>query len=140
MARGTGIYVDASKATAQCKAFEPALRKALMAALKKFRTDVVDRTPVGDPSYDPHPGLAKRSWSNVRKQGTGYAFDNPQSYTVTLEEGLYKHDGPRTVQMSDGIYSTQAPGGMMQPLLDDDSYIGAMCDDILNTVVREVSR
>lgn len=93
-----------------------AKKKALMAVAEEIRTDLIAHTPVG------RTGRLKGGWSPVQEMVTGRSLvvENPIEYAYILEEGLYKNVGPRTVAIGAGIYSTQAPGGIVGPLLEDD--------------------
>jgi hypothetical protein len=42
-----------------------------------------------------------------------FSFGTPLAYAPTLELGLYKGVGPKTVESDGQIYSTQAVGGFM---------------------------
>lgn len=98
-----------------------ALDAAAEDTAKTMRKLAKGRTPVGDPLTDKHSGQAERGWSDVQMQGSSgsFAFSNPIGYTTILEEGGYTAVGPRTVEEGGRIYSKQAPGGVLAPLVND---------------------
>lgn len=100
-----------------------AIEAATEDAAKTMKALVEGRTPTGDPATDPHSGQAKDAWTEVQQASGGFAFENPVDYGTILEEGLYDTVGPRTVAVGDKIFSRQAPGGIMAPLLEDDKVL-----------------
>jgi hypothetical protein len=72
-------------------------------------------------------GQARRSWGAVAKIAEGaWSFSLDLPYASVLEGGTYKGVGPRTAQFGQGIFSSQAPGGMIKPMLEgDESPLGA---------------
>ena len=81
-------------------------------------------------------GHAWESWGQIEEHSWGYSFENPVDYTVVLEEGLYSNVGPRTVSYQGAVYSRQAPGGIITPLVEDNR----VQDRILNMVVVQLVR
>jgi len=71
---------------------------------------------------------------SAEMDGLGATFGNPAAYGPTLEEGKYPGIGPRTVAQGGGIYSRQAPGGIVKPLLDDPQVL----QDNLDMVVKKL--
>jgi hypothetical protein len=124
---------DLSRVELQLGRIPSLVTQALQDTGDTLRNVVRGRTPVG---IRPPTGGAKGSWSEVQQTANGYSFSNPVDYTYVLEEGRYPGVGPRTVAQGGGIYSRQAPGGIMGPVLDDVSQV----DDILEAVVDEVFR
>lgn len=57
-------------------------------------------------------------------------------YGPVLEYGRYPGVGPRTVSTGTGIFSRQAAGGIIQPLLDDSSILG----DAVKTAINQISQ
>lgn len=94
-----------------------------------LRNIVVGKTPVASSAL-------KRSWSPVQRTTGGFSFSTDLPYAVVIEEGLYKSVGPRTVEYEGGVYSRQAPGGMIGPVIRDDGMIAAIADK----VIRELSK
>lgn len=94
-----------------------------------FRNLVRGRTPYVS-------GHAKQSWSDVEYQSGGFTFGSDAPHIKVLEEGLYKTLGPRTVDVGGDIYSRQAPGGIIAPLIEDEETIA----DLLDLVVQEIKR
>ncbi len=66
-------------------------------------------------------GALKRSWSPLQRNEGGLSFHTDLPYAIVLEQGLYRGVGPRTVMMSSGIFSRQAPEGILEPLLKDEN-------------------
>lgn len=104
----------------------------------EMRNIVEGRSPVGDPARDTashQHGDLKKSWSGVVKlEAATFSFHSGVPYASVLEEGRYKGVGPRTVQMDTGIFSRQAPRGMLLPLIEDAELINRIVDN----VVREI--
>jgi len=75
-------------------------------------------------------GALKKSWSPLQKHAQGLSFQTDKPYAMVIEEGLYKGVGPRTIQMSKGIFSRQAPEGMLEPLMTEEN-IRRVTDAIL---------
>jgi hypothetical protein len=93
---------------------------------------------VGASPYD--TGHFKESWGQVESHAGGFSFSNPVDYGVILEEGLYPAVGPRTVSVGGGIFSRQAPGGIIRPLLDDPSVIDRIARLVVEEMVRGIER
>ena len=91
------------------------------------------RTPQSEPSSG-HSGRLWRSWSDVERVSGGFAFGTPLGYSLTLEEGGYSTVGPRTVAVGGGIFSRQAPGGILGPLLDDESVL----EDVVTLIADKI--
>jgi hypothetical protein len=82
-------------------------------------------------------GFFKRSWSDVTPLlAGGYSFENPAGYGDILEEGLYPRVGPRTVAHEGRIYSRQAIGGILGPMIEDETLV----DRITDRVIEEFNR
>lgn len=110
--------------------------KALTAALEDlastFKTLAEGRTPV-------KTGFLKRSWSGIDVTSTGFSFGTNVSYAEILEKGLYKSVGKRTVEFEGGIYSRQAPGGILGPLLTDEAKLVSVLQLFLKKMEAEMS-
>lgn len=111
----------------------------------KLRDAIESRTPVGDPKTDKHSGQLKRSWSEVQASADdSFSFGTNVGYAPTVEQGLYKSAGPRTVSVggggifSRGIFSRQAPGGMIQPIIDDSDLIDRLVNEIVDRVIAGI--
>jgi hypothetical protein len=66
---------------------------------------------------------------------------NPASYMGILEDGLYpgvneKRSPRRTMYYEDGIYSTQAPGGILKWLLSQENVLEQLAAEIERELVR----
>jgi hypothetical protein len=80
--------------------------------MQKIRSAVQEATPVGK------TGTAKKSWTIVERDSTGYSFGNSAPYSHVLEAGSplggrpWASSGPKTVTEDGRVYSSQAPGGI----------------------------
>ena len=72
-------------------------------------------------------GTLKSMWIDQKVKG-GVSIGNVMPYAPTLEEGLYTAVGRsgKTVDMGNGIYSTQAKQGMITPMVEN--------PDVLNQI------
>lgn len=102
-----------------------------------LRNLVIGRTPIG---VKPHGGTLKKSWSNVSRTSTGFTFGTGLDYAQILEEGLYPSAGPRTIEVEGGVYSRQAEGGIIGPLLRDETLLNRIATSVVETVQRELNR
>lgn len=118
-----------------------AARAGVLDALNTLRDLVRGRTPVGAPNR-PTSGHLKDSWSNVEFLGGGLSFSGEfgtdVEYADTLERGLYPRVGPRTVASEGGIYSRQAPGGIIAPIAGDQQKIDMVIDLVLAQIIRGI--
>jgi len=103
--------------------------KATEDAAITIRNLVIGRTPVDT-------GALKSSWSAVKRTSGGFSFENDKEYAVIVEEGRYTGLGPRTVRQQGGIYSRQAPGGMLAPILADEDLLNRMANKIAEQIVK----
>jgi len=55
----------------------------------------------------------------IDSDGRGATIGTDVIYGPVLEFGRYPGVGPRTVATAGGIFSRQAPGGMIKPLIED---------------------
>ena len=72
---------------------------------------IVYRSPVDT-------GIFRLSWKIEGVQG-GYRIYNPLPYGPTLEYGGYTRVGNKTVASGEGIYSRQAPHGMVRVSIEE---------------------
>jgi len=80
-------------------------------------------------------------WTAVEPLGTyGFTFSNPMPYAIRIEEGSYPGVGPRTVAQDEGIWSRQAVGGMLAPVLEDEQLLNEMAELVRNEILRRVGR
>lgn len=85
----------------------------------KIHARIVERTPVGAPGRKGSiPGALKVAWL-LGPNPVGYEITNDKPYGPVVEFGLYPGVGPRTIETSDGIFSTQAPVGMVRLTLTE---------------------
>lgn len=105
-----------------------AVRTAGMDGATTVRNLVVGRTPVAT-------GVAKRSWSSLQTMTGGFSFASNLDYMEILEEGLYARVGPRTVQTPEGIFSRQAPGGMISPVIEDEEIMVKVLEGVVSQIV-----
>jgi len=110
--------------------------------------DLVARTPVGIRSDKTHrPGTYRRSW-RVNEQRTGkedvtLTFTGgaggllvDYDYGVILDKGLYPGVGRRTVVgYKGGIYSRQAPGGIIRQTMEEETERKAFVEGIKKKIL-----
>jgi hypothetical protein len=110
-----------------------AARAGVLDALNSLRDLVRGRTPYKS-------GHLKGSWSNVEflDGGLSYSgeFGTGVDYAEILEHGLYPRVGQRTIESGGRIYSRQAPGGMIEPILENPALVDAAIDLVLNQIIR----
>ena len=116
-----------------------AIEAGTRAATELLRDLGVGATPVG---VHPFGGALKRSWSAVQVEvsGRSFSFSTPLDYSQTLEEGLYPRVGPRTIAHQGGIYSRQAPGGILGPLLEERDIIDNVVSVVVDAILQGVQR
>jgi hypothetical protein len=135
------IQAEASVNTEQIEAafasLTPALQEALKDAANIIRTFVLSRSPVGDrPKQGPR---FKDLWTSPASfQGGSIAFGNPADYADVLEQGKYPGVGPRTVAIAGKVYSRQAPGGVVWPVLKDQAKINDVMDLIVQQLLKGI--
>lgn len=93
---------------------------------------VQGRTPVKS-------GTMKRSWSPVQAETSGFSFSSNVPYASVLEDGLYPSVGPRTVSYEGGVYSKQAPGGMISPVINDDKVMQQVVNGVLKAMAAGIA-
>jgi hypothetical protein len=91
------------------------------------------RSPVG---IRRGSGEFKNAWGAVEPTARGFSFSNPEEYGQVLEQGLYPSVGPRTISVHGGIYSRQAPGGILSPLIEDDQVINSVLSLIVQQILK----
>lgn len=89
---------------------------------------------------DPHAGQMKQEWSAVSMVQGGFTFDNTVPYSEVLEEGRYPGVGPRTARRGDDVYSRQAVGGILQPLIEDETLRADIARNIVEMIERALQR
>lgn len=102
-------------------------------AAKTLRSLAVGGTPYST-------GAMKGSWSSVQQTSSGFTFGNPKDYSVTLEEGLYTRVGPRTVATGKGIFSRQAPEGVLTPIVADETVLNRVLSLIADQLEKGAPR
>lgn len=96
-----------------------------------LRSLVLGRTPVFTTAL-------KKSWSEVTREAGGFTFGTDLDYAEILEEGGYTRVGPRTVSVAGGIYSRQAPGGIIGPIVDDAALINRLAEEVVKEIERGI--
>jgi len=109
----------------------PAMRMATSDVAKTLRMMAQGRSPVDT-------GAFKSAWTAVERTAGGYSFENPTSYGIVLEEGLYGRVGPRTAQSGGKVYSRQAVGGVLEPLIMDDGLINRCAELVVAEIKRAI--
>lgn len=82
-------------------------------------------------------GKTRKAWSSVETE-YGLSFFNTEVSAYVLEEGKFSGVGPKTVQTSSGIFSKQAPEGIIQPIMNDDKQLGKIADLLLEEMLKNV--
>jgi hypothetical protein len=114
---------------------EQALPEVVMHVAKELRTGLEGKTPVSSKGGSKDKDSRKQDvyhmkdhWSNATVlTGSVIAagFENPTRYGPMLEFGLYPpewiHPGGKLVAVAGGVFSTQAPGGILTPLIQDET-------------------
>ena len=95
-------------------------------------------TPVGD--RPKQATRARQSWGQVERRAGGYSFRNPVGYADILEFGEYPGVGRRTVAYGDGIYSKQAKGGILYPVIKDESKIYQISELLIQAILRNLQK
>ena len=141
------IDSDIRKALKDLDAWPEAVEAGLEKVANEIRSRVIDATPVD--SITPPGGTLKAGWGEREKVGnwgqTGQhekslASVNPVDYGSILEEGLYPKAGPRTVKTEGGIYSRQAPGGIMGPIVGNENIIDFVLDLFVKAVEEVLAK
>jgi hypothetical protein len=90
-----------------------------------FTRIIQGNTPYDPTAEDKSSGdHIKASWaSEIDKQGQSLTIGTDFVYAPVLDFGGYPGVGPRTVAGSGGIFSRQAPAGIIQPILKDASVL-----------------
>jgi len=101
--------------------FGDGLNTGMRAFFDKVRDLVRDKTPYRRDKKKGYGGHIQESWvTDYDPSGMGAIIGTGSRYGPVLEEGLYLGLGPRTeIGPDGGIYSSQAVGGMIAPLLAD---------------------
>jgi len=97
------------------------VRETIFAMIKK-------RTPF-------FTGNLLRSWSTVDNKKGSLSFSTGVLYAPKLEAGDFKKVGPKTVAQGGKIYSKHAPGGILQPIIEDESVTDMIVDRIIKQVM-----
>jgi len=115
--------------------------KAIRDSSKFMKEELVTRTPIGIRSTPSRgPGNLREGWSDLKKIAGGFSFENPVVYAGVVEEGKYPGVGPRTVEQNGQIYSFQAAGGIVQPMIIDESFINQLSNLIEKSVERQMKK
>ena len=119
--------------------------KIIEIALKKVSTQIKDKLQAGTPvGIGKTSGNLKRGWSDIKKRKGGFSFQNKVAYAEFLELGLYTGTGPRTSEGTRkgefGIFSRQALGGIMQPLVENKEFVDGIVDGVATEMVRALKK
>jgi hypothetical protein len=102
--------------------------------VREYALDLLrDATPVDS-------GFTQASWTSVTRQGgLSFSFVNPSPAFRYLEYGEYKrHATPKTIVMPNGIFSSQAPYGIVGPLIEDGSLGDGLADLYLDLILEKL--
>ena len=126
---------------AKLRAMPVAVGLGLENASKMIKVQVEGSTPVSDRKTH---GTLQSGWGDI-VYGTlfSFSFSNTVPYASILEEGRYPNAGPRTSSGSRadgmaGIFSNQAPGGMITPWAYDRDKIEKIVDFVIEALERHV--
>lgn len=100
----------------------------------KLKDYVYDLLVEGTPKDS---GKTRKAWSSVATE-YGLSFYNTEVSAYVLEEGKFSGVGPKTVQTGEGIFSTQAPEGIINPIMKDDKELGKIADLLLEEMLKSV--
>lgn len=107
---------------------------------KTLRNLVFGNTPVGIRKKKDGIPRIKDTWSDVFSVSEdSVAFGTGAGYATVLESGGYPGVGPRTVTHEGHIYSRQAPGGMVRPVLEDEKDLEDIVDDVIDRIREAVA-
>jgi hypothetical protein len=109
-----------------------AINLFLSSAEKTLLLEIMNRTPVSDRR---HAGRLKRSWQSSQLSQMEREFRSGLGYSGTIEIGGYPGVGPRTVAMQGGIFSQQAPGGILDPMM-----ASTIPDELLQSLADQITR
>lgn len=113
----------------------------------------------GTPVYKKHAffpldepeGTLKRTWTQPERAGSQlYTFQAGRDYATILEEGTFpeeqlvetRADGEpgRLTRFGKGIYSKQAKGGIVGPVMKDDSKLQNILEYVASRIVTEMQK
>lgn len=121
---------------------EKAVRAFLGVISNLIKADIEARTPV---DFDSASGKAKgfgghiqESWNRDIMPSSAIIYTDV-FYGPTLEEGNYPRVGPRTAAGPGGIFSKQAIGGIIGPMLADPDIIGGFIEMAKKKVPENVA-
>jgi len=101
----------------ELRLFAQAYPKMVKSVIEESKADVesylLDLIKEGTPV---ETGKTKRAWTSTKRKG-GLSFRNPKVSAKVLDRGLYPGVGPKTVKTGSGIFSTQAPEGILNPIV-----------------------
>jgi hypothetical protein len=124
-----------------------AVEAGLEKVANEIRARVIDATPVD--SMGSPGGTLKAGWGELEKVGSwgqtdkhepGLTFENRVPYGEILEEGLYPGVGRRTIKTTEGIFSRQAPGGIMGPIVGDQNILDFVRDLFVQAIEEVLNK
>ena len=109
-----------------------------------FKDALYNQTPVDTTKR----GLTKSFGEHMQEQwavtveptGKGATIGNPAKYAFVLERGLYPSPGPRTTASGSGVFSRQAPRGIIKPLLDDPKILDKAINDAMGAMKKQADQ
>lgn len=108
---------------------ESSVRIALPAQARRIKGRLKRGTPVDT-------GLLKKSWTEIVSD-EGVSFENPVYYAGYVETGAgWPSEGPRTKEVGGTVFSRQAIGGIIAPVMEDEKWL----DATMNLIVKEIAR
>jgi hypothetical protein len=117
--------------------FEQDTAKFARVFREKLLQVIKQRTPVDTGAYQfgwrtSAPVVSREAISLTFQSST--RGESGYDYGRHLEEGLYPSVGPRTVGLAGGIYSKQAPGGIIGPLVEEAAWPDAITMIVLEAL------
>jgi hypothetical protein len=132
-------FSDISSLRRMLEALPSAVQTAAEDAAKTLKKQASGNIPRKYSSGD-----LTRDWneSGIEKTASGFSFGTDIPYAVVLEEGQYRGVGPHTIAnpTRGGIFSTQAPEGILWPLLNDERNLQKIGEHIARTILKEVQK
>jgi hypothetical protein len=115
------------------------VEQALKDAQTTIKAKIQGNTPIGITKTS---GNLHKGWSNIKKVSGGFSFQNRTPYAEVLELGSYKGIGPRTQSGSRkgqfGIFSQQAGGGILQPIVEDQVFVDNLVNFVANEILKQL--
>jgi hypothetical protein len=131
------VWEGQEKIVKALKEAPEAVKLGLSGAIQYLRTRVVERTPWVT-------GRTASAWSSVEPIDGGYSFGHPMPHIMELEYGYTdsktklprSEAGPQTVLFEGRVYSRQAVGGIIGPLVRDEAVKQTVIDMAMRRMIK----